>query len=239
MKTCRSLNANLYRLKEGAEMASIEERYREIRENIPDHVTIVAAAKTRTAQEIEEAIDAGIEVIGENYVQEAEEIVNVLGDRAKWHMLGHLQRNKVKRAVQLFDMIETLDSWRLAESIDRRCAAMDKTMPVLVEINSGREDSKTGVLPEEVDGLIQRLAGLRHIRIHGLMTMGPRFGDPEDARPFFRETKEAFDRVTAAQIPNVEMRYLSMGMSNSYKVAIEEGSNMIRVGTKLFGPRKS
>jgi pyridoxal phosphate enzyme (YggS family) len=209
----------------------------EIRKSVPDHVTIVAAAKTRTVDEIKEAIEAGIEIIGENYVQEAEKAISVLGDQAKWHMIGHLQRNKAKQAVQLFDMIETLDSWRLAEVIDRRCAAIGKTMPVLVEINSGREPNKTGVLPEDMDELIQKLAGLSHIQVRGLMTMGPQFGDPEDARPFFQETKKAFDHIATAGIPNVEMRYLSMGMSNSYRVAIEEGSNMIRIGTDLFGPR--
>ena len=209
-----------------------------MRRSIPEHVTLVAAAKGRTAAEVKEAIDAGIEIIGENYVQEAEKIINVLGDQAKWHMVGHLQRNKVKNAVQLFDMIETVDSWRLAELVDRRCAAIGRMMPVLVEINSGREASKTGVLPEEVDGLIRRLASLRYIHVQGLMTMGPRLGDPEDARPFFRETKKAFDRIAAAGIPNIEMRYLSMGMSNSYEIAIEEGSNMVRIGTKLFGPRE-
>ena len=219
-------------------MADIEARYEKMRRSIPEHVTLVAAAKGRTAAEVKEAIDAGIEIIGENYVQEAEKIINVLGDQAKWHMVGHLQRNKVKNAVQLFDMIETVDSWRLAELVDRRCAATGRMMPVLVEINSGREASKTGVLPEEVDGLIRRLASLRYIHVQGLMTMGPRFGDPEDARPFFRETKKAFDRIAAAGIPNIEMRYLSMGMSNSYEIAIEEGSNMVRIGTKLFGPRE-
>jgi pyridoxal phosphate enzyme (YggS family) len=218
-------------------MGNIEARYMEIRKGVPDYVTIVAAAKTRTVDEIKEAIDAGIEIIGENYVQEAQRAISVLGDQAKWHMIGHLQRNKAKQAVQLFDMIETLDSWRLAEVIDRRCAAIEKTMPVLVEVNSGREPSKTGVMPEDVDELIQKLAGLSHIQVQGLMTMGPQFGDPEDARPFFQETKKAFDRISTAGIPNIEMRYLSMGMSNSYQVAIEEGSNMVRIGTDLFGPR--
>jgi len=219
-------------------VGTIRENVRQILAELPDGVQLVAAAKSRTVEEILEAVGAGVEIIGENYVQEAEKIINVLGDQAKWHMVGHLQRNKVKNAVQLFDMIETVDSWRLAELVDRRCAATGRMMPVLVEINSGREASKTGVLPEEVDGLIRRLASLRYIHVQGLMTMGPRFGDPEDARPFFRETKKAFDRIAAAGIPNIEMRYLSMGMSNSYEIAIEEGSNMIRIGTKLFGPRE-
>jgi len=218
-------------------MANIEANLKEIKKSIPDYVTLVAAAKGRTAEEIKEAIDAGIEIIGENYVQEAEKVFNDIGNQAKWHMLGNLQKNKVKKAVQLFDMIETVDSLRLAEAIDQRCAAIGKRMPILVEINSGKEASKTGILPEEVDDVILKIAGLRHISVQGLMTMGPRFGNPEDARPYFRETKAAFDHVAAARIPDVEMRYLSMGMSNSYEVAIEEGSNMVRIGTKLFGPR--
>ena len=218
-------------------MANIEATLKEIEKSIPDYVTLVAAAKGRTAEEIKKAIDAGIEIIGENYVQEAEKMMDALGNRAKWHMLGHLQRNKVKKAVPLFDMVETVDSLRLAETIDKQCAAIGKRMPILVEINSGKEASKTGILPEEVDDVIRQIAGLRHISVQGLMTMGPRFGNPEDARPYFRETKAAFDRIAAARIPNIEMRYLSMGMSNSYEVAIEEGSNMVRIGTKLFGPR--
>ncbi len=218
-------------------MTDIEGNYRKIRQSIPDHVILVAAAKTRTAEEVAAAIRAGITVVGHNYVQEAEKMINALEIRAEWHMLGHLQRNKVQKAVRVFDMVETLDSWRLAELLDRRCAAIGRTMSVLVEINSGREASKTGVLSEEVDGLVRRLAALDHIRVRGLMTMGPRFGDPEKSRPYFREAKAAFDRIAAARIPNVEMRYLSMGMSNSYEVAIEEGSNMVRIGTKLFGER--
>jgi pyridoxal phosphate enzyme (YggS family) len=220
-------------------MTTIEENYRRIRASIPDHITLVAAGKTRSPEEVARAIDAGITVVGHNYVQEAERMIAVLGDRARWHLIGHLQKNKVRKAVPVFDMIETVDSWELAEMIDQRCAMIDKTMPVLIEINSGCEPNKTGVFPEDVDDLVQRIASLQHLRIEGLMTMGPRFGDPEDARPFFRETKAAFDRLAEAAIPGVEMRILSMGMSNSYEVAIEEGSTMVRIGTKLFGERGS
>jgi pyridoxal phosphate enzyme (YggS family) len=153
-------------------------------------------------------------------------------------MIGHLQRNKAKKAVKLFDLIETVDSWRLAVALDRHCAAAGKVMPVLIEINSGREASKTGILPEEVDDLVRRLSELSNIQVQGLMTMGPRFGNPEDARPYFRATREIFDRLSAQNLLNVAMRTLSMGMSNSYLVAIEEGANMIRIGTKLFGERQ-
>jgi len=208
-----------------------------ILETLPTGVTLVAAAKSRTAEEVRAAIHAGVTCVGHNYVQEAARMAPLIQEPVRWHMIGHLQTNKVKHAVQLFDMIETVDSWRLAQEIDRRCATIGKVMPILVEVNSGREASKTGVLPEDVDELVQRLSELPHIRVQGLMTMGPRFGDPEDARPYFRITREAFDRLGAANIPNVEMRYLSMGMSNSYHVAIEEGANMVRIGTLLFGER--
>ena len=204
---------------------------------LPEGVTLVAAAKSRSVEEIRAAIRAGVTCVGHNYVQEAACVVPLIEEPVCWHMIGHLQRNKAQRAVQLFDMIETLDSWRLAQEIELRCAANDKVMSVLVEVNSGREASKTGVLPEEVDELVWQVSKLPHIRLQGLMTMGPRFGDPEDARPYFRATREAFERLAAANIPHVEMRYLSMGMSNSYQVAIEEGANMVRIGTLLFGER--
>jgi pyridoxal phosphate enzyme (YggS family) len=154
-------------------------------------------------------------------------------------MIGHLQRNKAKKAVFFFDWIETIDSWRLAKTLERHCANMDKSIPVLIEVNSGRESNKTGVLPENVDDLVEKISGLKHIKIKGLMTMGPRFGDPEKSRPYFKATREAFERISAKNMPNVNMEYLSMGMSNSYLIAIEEGANIIRIGTKLFGERES
>jgi pyridoxal phosphate enzyme (YggS family) len=224
---------------------SIEANVKRILETLPSGVILVAAAKARTAREVEEALRAGVAYVGHNYVQEAEQMIPLISKvpqlqgKIRWHMIGHLQKNKVKKAVRLFDMIETLDSWPLAELIDRRCAAIGKTMPVLVEVNIGREASKTGVLPEGVDDLVRRVSDLQHIRVQGLMTMGPRFGDPENARPYFQATKEAFDRLAKANLPNVEMRTLSMGMSNSYQVALEEGANMVRLGTVLFGERQS
>jgi pyridoxal phosphate enzyme (YggS family) len=220
-----------------SELDSIEARSKRLLETLPAGVTLVAAVKSRTPEEAEAAVRAGISYFGHNYVQEAERMIRVIGRQVHWHMIGHLQRNKAKRAVALFDMIETVDSWRLAVAIDRRCAAAGKVMPVLVEINSGREASKAGVMPEKVDDLVQRLRGLKHIRVQGLMTMGPRFGDPENARPYFRATRAAFERLSALNLPDVTMRYLSMGMSNSYLVAIEEGANLVRIGTGIFGQR--
>ena len=213
----------------------IEASVIEIRHSLPPGVLLVAAAKTRLPREVRAAIHAGIKIVGYNYVQEAESMYQIIGNEVQWHMIGHLQRNKVKKAVKLFDMIETIDSVQLAEAVNSRCILEDKVMPVLIEINSGKESNKTGVLPEDVDKLIMQIHDLPNLRIQGLMTMGPRFGNPEDARPYFKATRSAFDRLSKAGIPNVEMRHLSMGMSNSYKIAIEEGANMVRVGTKLFG----
>lgn len=204
---------------------------------LPRNVDLVAAAKTREPQEVIEAVEAGIKIIGENYVQEAEKAYAAIGRRAEWHFIGHLQKNKVKKAVEIFDMIETVDSAATAREIDKRCREAAKTMPVLVEINSGREEQKSGVFPEQAEELIQKLAALANIRIMGLMTMGPVAGNPEDARPYFTETKQIFDKLKALNLPGVEMRYLSMGMTNSYKVAIEEGANIVRIGSMIFGER--
>ena len=215
----------------------IKESINRIRDSLPTEVLLVAAAKTRTPEEIQVAIDTGISLLGYNYLQEAERMYQVIGNQVKWHMIGHLQKNKVKKAVRIFDMIETIDSVQLAKLVDKRCALEDKIMPVLVEINSGKESNKTGVLPEDVDELVWELSDLPNLRVQGLMTMGPRFGNPEEARPYFKTTKIAFDRLGRAKIANVEMLYLSMGMSNSYKIAIEEGANIVRIGTKLFGER--
>jgi pyridoxal phosphate enzyme (YggS family) len=218
-------------------LAQIVEAAKHLLASIPPDVTVVAAAKTRTPEEVAAVIEAGITHIGQNYVQETRRIIATLGDRATWHMIGHLQRNKAAKAVRLFDMIETLDSVELAEAIDRRCADFGITMPVLIEINSGREPNKTGVLPEAVEAVTTAIARLEHIRVQGMMTMGPAFGDPEDARPYFQSAREVFEQLAALDLPNIEMRYLSMGMSNSYRVAIEEGANLIRIGTALFGAR--
>jgi pyridoxal phosphate enzyme (YggS family) len=206
-------------------------------EEIPSDVTLVAAAKGRTTLEVEAALHGGITHVGHNYVQEARLMVEALGSRATWHMIGHLQRNKVAKAVLDFDTIESLDSVRLAKEIERRCARLGKTMPVLIEINSGRESNKTGVFPEQVDALLDAVAEMSHLRVMGLMTMGPRFGDPEASRPFFVTTREIFTRLSSSERPNVTMRFLSMGMTNSYRVAIEEGANIVRIGTKIFGER--
>jgi len=217
---------------------NIRENVKKLLNEIPKGIELVAAAKTRTPEEVLEAVEAGIRIVGENYVQEAIRARDVVGNRARWHFIGHLQKNKVKKAVSIFDMIETVDSFELAKEIDKYCKRVGKVMPVLIEVNSGREPQKFGVMPEETEGLIRAISRFDNIKVMGLMTMGPRFGDPEESRPYFRETKRIFDNLKKAHIPNVEMRYLSMGMSNSYHIAIEEGANIVRIGTKIFGERR-
>jgi pyridoxal phosphate enzyme (YggS family) len=215
----------------------IEENVAKILAELPEGVELVAAAKTRTPEEILRAADAGVKIIGENYVQEAQKAFELVGHKVKWHFIGHLQRNKVKKAIKVFDMIETLDSLDLATEIDKRCAQEGKVMPVLIEINSGKESQKFGVMPDAAEDFIHELTRFENIKIKGLMTMGPAFGDPEHARPYFIETRNLFERIKSSEIPGAEMSYLSMGMTNSYKVAIEEGANIVRIGTKIFGPR--
>ena len=227
---------------------SISTNYAKLREETPEDVTIVLAAKTKTLEEVEEAIDAGATDIGENYVQEAGSIYSLLRKKARkirWHMIGPLQTNKINKALRTFDVIQTVDSLEKAVAIDKRVErARKQVIPVYIEINIGNEDSKAGIKPAEhepfeeyIEKLIRDVSELEHIRQEGLMTMGPRFGDPEEVRPYFKRTRRIFERIKGLDLPNVDMKYLSMGMTNSYGVAIEEGSNMVRIGTAIFGKR--
>ena len=216
---------------------TIEENVRKILSELPRGVELVAAAKTRTPEEILKAVEAGVKIIGENYVQEAERAYAIVGNKAKWHFIGHLQKNKVKKAVSMFDMIETVDSVEIAREIDKRCSQIGKVMPVLIEINSGREAQKSGVLPENAEQLAREISVFPNIKVKGLMTMGPQFGNPEDSRPYFVETQKIYEQIKKLNLPSVEMKYLSMGMTNSYQIALEEGANIVRIGTKLFGER--
>ena len=227
---------------------SISANYARIARQTPDGVTIVVSCKTRTAEEIEEVIDAGAADIGENYVQEAGQIYGALRKKAakvRWHMIGHLQTNKINKALRIFDIIQTIDSLEKAIAVDKRVqGAGQKIVPICIEINIGIEDSKAGIRPAEhelfeeyIEKLVRDMSDLSHLRLEGLMTMGPRFGNPEDVRPYFRRTRRIFERIKGLDLPNVDMKYLSMGMTNSYKVAIEEGSNMVRIGTAIFGKR--
>ncbi len=221
---------------------SITENYQNIRADIPDDVTIVLAAKTRSPEEVLEAIEAGATDIGENYVQEAEAAYEELGDavkRVRWHLIGNLQKNKINKALQVFDVFQTIDSLKKARDVNTRAARIAKVLPVYIEVNVGEESSKAGMPPEydEIEQLVRNMAQLESLKIEGVMTMGPFWGDPEELRPYFRQTKRIFDKLAGLGIPNVEMKTLSMGMSDSYNVAIEEGANMVRLGTIIFGPR--
>ena len=227
---------------------SISANYARLREEIPADVTIIVSAKAKTTEEVEEAIDAGATDIGQNYVQEAGQMYSALqkkAAKARWHMIGHLQTNKINKALRIFDVIQTVDSLEKAVAIDKRFEkARKEIVPVYVEINIGSEFTKAGIKPidhepfeEYIEELARNISSLGHLRLAGLMTMGPRFGNTEDVRPYFRRTRKIFERIKNLDLPNVDMKYLSMGMTNSYKVAIEEGSNMVRIGTAIFGER--
>ena len=222
----------------GVRRGLIGENVGRLLSELPEGVELVAAAKGRTPDEVLEAVEAGVSIIGENYVSEAREAYRLVGTRARWHFIGTLQKHSIRRnVVQLFDMIETVDSLEIASEIDKKCVLIGKTMPVLIEVNSGGESQKSGVLPEAVEPLIRQIGGLGSLKVMGLMTMGPYSADPEDSRPFFVETRRIFDVIKELDIPDVEMRYLSMGMTDSYRVAIEEGANIVRIGTGLFRER--
>jgi len=224
-------------------MISIEHNYRRLRESIPEQVTLVVAAKQRTAQEVREVIRAGATDIGENYVQQGEEAFLALDEKARtvrWHLIGHLQRNKINKALKVFDLFQTIDSIETAAAVNKRVPSSVKTVvPVLIEVNIGAEESKAGISPqfENIQRLAMYIAGTEFLQLEGLMTIGPLAGDPEDSRPYFRQTRAIFENLNALRLPGVRMKTLSMGMSNSYRIAIEEGSNMVRVGTAIFGPR--
>jgi pyridoxal phosphate enzyme (YggS family) len=226
-------------------MGKISDNYKKLRDSIKNDVTIVVATKTRNFNEITEVIEAGAEHIGENYVYpEATEKYEELGDisvKLKWHLIGHLQSNKINKAIPIFDLIQTVDSVEKAIDIDKRVENAGKIfMPVLLEINSGKEKAKTGFMPaiKKIKEALVQMEELKHIEIRGLMTMGPATGDPENTRKYFTSTRKIFEKLKDFNVINSKMEILSMGMSNSYKVAIDEGSNMVRIGSVIFGERK-
>lgn len=215
----------------------IKDNVKALLDELPKGVTIVAAAKTRSAAEISAAVEAGIKIIGENYVQDLLKVYDSVKAPVLWHFIGHLQTNKVKQIVGKVDMIETLDSLRLAQEINKRCASIDKIMPVLVEVNIAGESSKTGISFANAVNFIKSLRNFSHIRVEGLMTMGPQFASGAEMRPHFRKMKKLFDVIAKDSPQGVEMKYLSMGMTSSYDVAAGEGANLVRIGTKIFGER--
>jgi len=212
----------------------------------PESIQLVAVSKTVPVEKIIEAIDAGITAIGENRVQEAvqkrqtiyrDEATSLLYKPVKWHLVGHLQRNKVKQALEIFDIIHSVDSVRLMDAIDKRAAQMDKVVDVLVEVNTSGEETKYGIKPEDIVDFMERASQYEHLRIRGLMTIGLFAAEPEAARPCFQQLRALRDKVANLNFPRIEMKYLSMGMTNDFEVAIEEGANIVRIGTAIFGAR--
>jgi pyridoxal phosphate enzyme (YggS family) len=204
----------------------------------PEEIKLVAVSKTVDVGRIREAIEAGVTTLGENYVQEAREKIQEIGHGIQWHMIGHLQTNKAKYVVTLFDYIHSIDSISLAREIDRRAARKGKSVRGLVEVNLSGEASKFGIGPDEAMNLIRQIASLKNISIEGLMTMPPFFDAPEKARPYFVRLRELRDRIQEEGIEGIRMDELSMGMSGDFEAAIEEGATMIRVGTAIFGERR-
>ena len=219
------------------------DNYFSLRKVIPEHVTIVLAAKTRTPDEIREVISAGASDIGYNYVQEADLMRQSLGKEADlltWHMIGHIQTNKINRAIEIFNCFQTIDSVERASSLNTRSTDQGKTpFPVLIEINIASETAKKGFPPDIdlIEDAVRRISAMRGLILRGLMTMGPADCDGPGLRPWFKKVKVLFDEINNRNIPGVRLTTLSMGMSDSYIEAIEEGSNMVRLGSIIFGDR--
>ena len=201
----------------------------------PKEIKLVAVSKTVEVDRIKEAIEAGVSILGENYVQEAQEKIEALGKPVSWHFIGHLQSNKAKYAVRLFDVIHSIDSIPLAEELNRRAEQPDRVIRVMIEVNLSKEATKFGTDEERVLNLARRIQNLDHLSLEGLMTMPPYFDSPEMSRPYYVALRELKDRMVKEGIP---LKELSMGMSNDFEIAVEEGATYVRVGTAIFGPRK-
>jgi len=201
----------------------------------PNEIKLVAVSKTVEAARIKEAIEAGASILGENYVQEAQKKIEEIGHPVSWHFIGHLQSNKAKYAIRLFDMIHSLDSIPLAEELNRRAEQADRIIKVMVEVNLSKEATKFGTDEEAVLNLAKRIHHLNHLSLEGLMTMPPYFDSPEMSRPYYTALRELKERMVKE---GVSVKELSMGMSNDFETAIEEGATYVRVGTAIFGARK-
>ena len=228
-------------------MADVGGNYRKLVERIDEAaaksgreasaIKLLAAAKSQSIEAISAALAAGVTLIGENYVQEAGEKKSEISTLVEWHMIGHLQRNKVRLAVELFDVIESLDNLALARELDKEGRRCGQIIRAFVEINLGGEESKSGIAKNHVASLLESVAKLANLRVEGLMTVPPFRQDPEQVRPYFRELRELKEKLSESGFPNVDLKELSMGMTHDYPVAVEEGATIVRIGTALFGPR--
>lgn len=200
-------------------------------------VTLIAVSKTKPADTLREAYDLGVRVFGENKVQELVDKYEVLPDDISWHMIGHLQRNKVKYMIDKAELIHSVDSLRLAETIEKEAEKHNITANILIEVNVAREESKFGVMPEELDEIVEKIAGFSHLNVKGLMTIAPNVENPEENRAVFARLRKLSVDIASKNVDNMNMSILSMGMTNDYEIAIEEGATMVRVGTGIFGER--
>ena len=204
----------------------------------PEDILLIAVTKLHEPDEIEEAIATGITDIAENKVQEIQKKYDQIASPVRWHLIGHLQTNKVKYIIDKVVMIHSVDSLKLAEEIDKRAAAAGKTMDVLLQVNAAHEESKFGLDPKDVPQVMQDILDTcPNVKIRGLMHMAPWSEDPEEIRPYFKEVKDLFDTLSRVEHPNSDFKYLSMGMSHDFETAIEEGANIVRIGTSIFGER--
>ena len=229
-------------------MSTVKDNVRRIRRDIEkaalksgrraSDVRLMAVTKTVDDNRIMEAIEAGVDIIGENYVQEAGRKIEKMGKTLEWHMIGHLQSNKAKYAVRLFDMIHSVDRLNLAGELDKRSGAVGRITRILIEVNVSGEETKDGVESEDAIGLAREISTLENLSVQGLMTMPPWFDDPEEARPYFASLRKLRDSILEENIPNIEMSELSMGMSGDYEAAVEEGATIVRIGRAVFGERK-
>ena len=228
-------------------MASIAENIMRVKERIhraaeragrsPEEIRLVAVSKTVEPERILAALKEGIRILGENYVQEAQKKIPLVGAEVSWHFIGHLQSNKVKPALRLFSCIQSVDRLSLAEELSRQARLQGKVMPIFLQVHLSEEKSKFGAREEELLDLAGRIATMDGLSIRGLMTMPPYFDNPEEARPYFVRLGKLAESLLAQKIPGIQSLELSMGMSNDFEVAIEEGATMVRVGTAIFGTR--
>jgi pyridoxal phosphate enzyme (YggS family) len=203
----------------------------------PGGIQLMAVSKTVPPERIREALAAGVALFGENYVQEAREKIPVIGQAVSWHLIGHLQTNKVKYVVNLFDWIHSVDRLELAQELDKRAGQNHRKLNILIEVNVSGEESKNGIEPAQALELVRQVSVLSNLNVRGLMTMPPYSDNPENSRPCFIALRRLRDEISAAAIPNVRMDELSMGMTDDFEVAIEEGATIIRVGRAIFGAR--
>ena len=220
-------------------MSLIRENIKQIKSGLGSGMTVVAVTKNRSAEEINEAISAGITDIAENRVQELlEKYADINKEGIKIHFIGHLQTNKVKYIIDKVDMIQSLDSVKLAAQIDRECAAADKSMDVLVQVNIGNDPNKYGIAADSVDRFLKEISLFRRVNVRGLMSILPAGLENGEIKGLFRDMRKLFVDTKDKKYDNVDMSFLSMGMSADYRIAADEGSNMVRIGTAMFGARK-